>query len=415
MKMVRFTTRLGFSLGVLALVGGLAIGCSSPSSAANTTPSSAKALTAFSIVNPQATGTISGTSIAVTVPFGTAVTSLVASFTTTGSSVKVGGTTQVSGTTANDFTNPVTYTVTAADATTQTYTVTVTPSVSSVTPVTASALALAGVTSGFPASETDLQNLFTAISNDHSSASNAEGQAISNDLSNSTAQNTLQTAFNNFGNSLNSSFLTSKSASLSATLAASDAGSLINISAANLTGKLTAATFDGQAIANDSSNLQSLVATLSASFKANIANPSTTTAVSQGPVRDAQVAFNFGAHASGTASTAGVFSGSANVNGSVAVEVDYSISATIGLSINEGGQGGKIIANATSNFTNTQTINNPASATLSTTLNNFVSGAAPLTVTVSVYDDSNLLQNTFTYTTTLSSLSSSLVSVLSSS
>jgi len=50
----------------------------------------------------------------------------VATFATTGASVKVGTTTQVSGSTANDFTNPVTYIVTAADASTVNYTVTVT-------------------------------------------------------------------------------------------------------------------------------------------------------------------------------------------------------------------------------------------------------------------------------------------------
>ena len=65
--------------------------------------------------------------MALTVPFGTDVTQLVATFTTTGASVKVGSTVQVSGTTANDFTSPVTYTVTAADASTQAYVVTVTP------------------------------------------------------------------------------------------------------------------------------------------------------------------------------------------------------------------------------------------------------------------------------------------------
>jgi hypothetical protein len=95
-------------------------------------PSSAKDLTAFSFLSAKnsqlssdVTGTISGTSIALTVPFGTDVTALVATFTTTGASVTVGTTTQVSGTTANDFTSPVTYKVTAADASTKSYTVTV--------------------------------------------------------------------------------------------------------------------------------------------------------------------------------------------------------------------------------------------------------------------------------------------------
>jgi len=94
--------------------------------------SSAKAITAFSIVTPvAATGVITEAThkIAITVPYNTAsVTQLVATFTTTGTSVKVGSTVQINGTTANDFTNPVVYIVTAADASTQNYTVTVTVS-----------------------------------------------------------------------------------------------------------------------------------------------------------------------------------------------------------------------------------------------------------------------------------------------
>ena len=85
-----------------------------------------KAITAISVAG--STGIIDETakSIAVTVPNGTNVTALVATFATTGSSVKVGTTTQTSGVTANNFTSPVAYIVTAADATTATYTVTVT-------------------------------------------------------------------------------------------------------------------------------------------------------------------------------------------------------------------------------------------------------------------------------------------------
>jgi hypothetical protein len=89
-------------------------------------PNFAKALTAYSLAGT--TGSINETAktILVTMPFGTSVTALVATFTTTGTGVKVGATTQVSGTTANNFTSPVAYTVTAADSTTATYTVTVT-------------------------------------------------------------------------------------------------------------------------------------------------------------------------------------------------------------------------------------------------------------------------------------------------
>ena len=87
-------------------------------------PATAKAITAYSIDN--SAGTITGNNIAVTLPFGTNPSALVATFVTTGESVKVGNTIQVSGTTPNDFTNPVTYTVIAADGTTQDYTVVIT-------------------------------------------------------------------------------------------------------------------------------------------------------------------------------------------------------------------------------------------------------------------------------------------------
>ena len=59
------------------------------------------------------------------VPYGTDFSTLVASFTTTGVSVAVGGLAQTSGTTANASLLPLSYLVTAEDGSTQTYTVTV--------------------------------------------------------------------------------------------------------------------------------------------------------------------------------------------------------------------------------------------------------------------------------------------------
>jgi hypothetical protein len=96
-------------------------------------PSPLKDLTSFgfaAVHNPalstDVAATITGTDIAVTVPFGTPATGLVANFTTTGANVRVGATTQTSGATANDFTGPVTYVVTAADGSTKSYVVRVT-------------------------------------------------------------------------------------------------------------------------------------------------------------------------------------------------------------------------------------------------------------------------------------------------
>jgi hypothetical protein len=67
----------------------------------------------------------------VTVPPSSNVKTLIATFTVSAdATVKVGDKDQVSGATKNDFTAPVTYTVTAQDGTTKTYKVTVSKSVS---------------------------------------------------------------------------------------------------------------------------------------------------------------------------------------------------------------------------------------------------------------------------------------------
>lgn len=105
------------------------VGCSSSGGGgSNTTPaplSSAKAITAFSFASPAAVGTITESthSIAITVPSGTNVTALIPTITYTGASIS-----PASGV-AQNFTNPVKYTVTAADSSTQDYTVTVTVTV----------------------------------------------------------------------------------------------------------------------------------------------------------------------------------------------------------------------------------------------------------------------------------------------
>ena len=90
-------------------------------------PSSAKEITAFSFdeFDPAIVGSFNLDHISATVPNDTDTSDLVATFTTTGVSVKVNGVEQVSGETANDFTGDVTYVVTAADATIQLYVVTV--------------------------------------------------------------------------------------------------------------------------------------------------------------------------------------------------------------------------------------------------------------------------------------------------
>jgi len=88
-------------------------------------PAGAKAITAFSLKGAVATINEATKAIAVTVPFGSDLTNLVATYTTTGAGVKIGPVAQASGSTVNDFSNPVTYTVTAGDLSTSSYSVTV--------------------------------------------------------------------------------------------------------------------------------------------------------------------------------------------------------------------------------------------------------------------------------------------------
>lgn len=95
---------------------------------ANVVLSSAKEITAFSLNGIAGAINEAAKTISVTMPYGTSVTALAATFTTTGASVKVGTNVQINGTTANNFTSPVIYTVTATDASTRNYIVSVTVS-----------------------------------------------------------------------------------------------------------------------------------------------------------------------------------------------------------------------------------------------------------------------------------------------
>jgi len=125
---------------LLVMLVAFVAGCGGNDSAS---PSSGKAVTSFSVAGSTGTVDESAKTIAVTMPNGTNVTAQAATFTTSGSGVTVGTVVQSSGTTTNNFTAPVKYTVTAADGTTATYTVTVT-----VAPITAKAItsySLAGV------------------------------------------------------------------------------------------------------------------------------------------------------------------------------------------------------------------------------------------------------------------------------
>nr|MBP9743488.1 hypothetical protein [Burkholderiales bacterium] len=128
-------------IALLIIVTNFLGGCNSG------TASSDKAMTSYSLNDES--GVISGSNINVTVPYGTDTSKLIATFTTTGQSVSIGSVAQVSGVTENNFANPVVYTVTAADGSTNSYTVSVTVTQPSDKAITAYSLnGHAGIISG---------------------------------------------------------------------------------------------------------------------------------------------------------------------------------------------------------------------------------------------------------------------------
>ena len=93
-------------------------------------PSTSKDITAFSFLaanNPSLSSDviaiITGTNIVFDIPFGANISSLIATFSTTGDTVTVSSTVQTSGTSVNDFSSFLIYQVTAEDGSTKDYTV----------------------------------------------------------------------------------------------------------------------------------------------------------------------------------------------------------------------------------------------------------------------------------------------------
>jgi len=111
-------------LTAVLLMAWMLISCGGGGGGAGLTPlSSAKDISAFSVSG--VTGTITGSTIAVALPFETSLTALPAEFVTTGALVHVGSVAQTSGVTMNDYSKPVVYVVTAADGSTKQYKVSV--------------------------------------------------------------------------------------------------------------------------------------------------------------------------------------------------------------------------------------------------------------------------------------------------
>ncbi len=120
--MLRYIKSLWLMLFCMALVTACGGGGNSTVPASQN-KSVTKALTSFSIVTPNAQGIINEASklITVSITESVDVKKLVAQFSTTGVSVKIGEITQITGTTINDFSRPVNYTVVAEDGSTETY------------------------------------------------------------------------------------------------------------------------------------------------------------------------------------------------------------------------------------------------------------------------------------------------------
>jgi hypothetical protein len=131
MKKIFISLVIAFSMIVSGCTGG---GTSAPAL------SSAKAITIFSLNGVAGTINETDKTIAVIMPYGKDVTALTATFTTTGAGVKVGSIVQINGTTTNNFTSPVIYTVMAADASKQDYVVTVTVATAAEKAITAFSL-----------------------------------------------------------------------------------------------------------------------------------------------------------------------------------------------------------------------------------------------------------------------------------
>jgi hypothetical protein len=103
-----FRKLTGYSAVMLVLLTACGGGGGSSGGGTPASPAPLKAITAFSLAGVIGTINETNKTISVNMQYGTNVTALVATFSTTGRSVKIGSTIQSSGVTANDFTNPVT-------------------------------------------------------------------------------------------------------------------------------------------------------------------------------------------------------------------------------------------------------------------------------------------------------------------
>ena len=117
---MKYLYRAASLLAVMALVA-----CGSGADRDSWRGANLKEITAYSLSNVACNINQTNKTISVIMPYGTNITSLIASFTAPNATVKIGAIQQVSGSSTNNFTSPLIYIVTAVDGSTANYTVTV--------------------------------------------------------------------------------------------------------------------------------------------------------------------------------------------------------------------------------------------------------------------------------------------------
>ena|GEM_PF-4221654 len=282
----------------------------------------------------------------------------------------------------------------SSTTTTNTSTPTTADKVSAVTDLTPASLSAtypSGATT-YPANASDFQSLFNTISGD------PEWAAIENDVGTASgaASTALQNALSSFESDLGN-FTTSKSASLSSTVPAGPIGkySQINAPGASITASLSATTFDGQAIASDGSNVKSVSGSFLDTLDVSLIPASLAGYETPLPLINGELRFNFGFDASATVDQSGAFT---NNTGNLTIAVDYSLSASLAMTVNSSRNGGNVIVNVTSKFSTSSTY--PLATTdLSTALGSFLPSTTPTQVTVTVYDDLGVQRHQLSYST----------------
>jgi hypothetical protein len=126
MNILRLALGATIVLGTLILNGCGDGGGSNSSSNPGPAPAAAKDISSYEINGTPATIDEQKNTITLQLSSGTDLTHLVAIFSATGGDVKVGDTEEISGKTVNDFTHPLTYTITGNDGSSRDFIVTVT-------------------------------------------------------------------------------------------------------------------------------------------------------------------------------------------------------------------------------------------------------------------------------------------------